>query len=406
MTQDLLTPTADDRRDAYIAHYGLLDSPPGRDLQALVELLAHVCEVPKAAVNIITSTTQHQVVATGFDPTICTREDSMCGIVMNDARPVVVADASLDPRFADNPFVNGEIGNVRFYASAALTTSDGTPIGRLCVFDRAPHELTAMQRQALETLAAQVMDLFDLRVRSLELERSLQDLIEARDELSRSNEQLAHFAGQVSHDLRAPLTAILANAEMLMLEDPVATDPDVASMVDAVSASGQRMAAMIDSMLSNAQEGGQLREHTTHLNDVFDHALADLDTVVTSSAAQVVVDDLPTVTGDAQMLYSVALNLLTNALKFTRPDQPARVHVSSQQVDGAFRIRVQDNGIGIPSDQRESVFALFARADASAAGNGVGLTTVRQTVEAHGGRVGIEAAEGGGTTVWFDLPHQ
>lgn len=408
MTQDIGTSTspeaADERRDALIAHYRLLDTPPGRDLQALVDLLARICEVPLAAVNIVTSTQQHQIVASGFDPIICTLEDSMCAVVMNEQRPVVVADARLDPRFAANPFVNGEIGEVRFYASAPLTTSDGSPIGRLCVFDFEPHELSNVQRQALGTLAEQVMDLLELRVRGQEMEVLLRDLTEARDELSRSNEQLAHFAGQVSHDLRSPLTAILANAEMLAMETSISTDADLASMVGAVGESGHRMASMIDDILAYARKRGQLRIESTPLVEVFEHALADVSATVASAEASVDVDELPTVPADPQMMYSVALNLLTNALKFARPGVRPQIWVSAQVGDGTTRIRVQDNGGGIPADRRESVFTLFSRGDTTTEGHGVGLATTRRIVEAHGGRVGIEDAPGGGTIVWFDLP--
>lgn len=406
MAHDTTSVEADQRLDENIAHYQVLGTPPGRDLQALVDLLARICEVPLAAVNIITSTEQHQVVASGFDPTICKREDSMCAVVMDEKRPVVVADARLDSRFASNPFVNGEIGNARFYASAALTASDGSPIGRLCVFDSVPHELTDVQVQALGTLAEQVMDLFELRVRERELELTLRDLTVARDELTRSNEQLALFAGQISHDLRSPLTAILAYAEMLGMEPTITSDPDLASMVGGVGESGQRMATMIDQILSYAREGGQLHLESTRLGDVFEHVLADLATSIESGHASVVVDHLPTVVADAQMLYSVALNLLTNALKFTRPGVPAQIHVSAQVRDGVCRVRVQDNGTGIAADRRESVFALFARGDTATEGHGVGLATTRQVVQAHGGQVGIDDADGGGTTVWFDLPQR
>ncbi len=404
MTQDIRPGGTDQQRDAHIAHYQLLETSPGRDLQALVDLLARICEVPLAAVNIITSTQQHQVVASGFDPAICTREDSMCAVVMDEPRPVVVADARLDPRFAGNPFVTGEIGEVRFYASAALTTADGSPIGRLCVFDSVPHELTDVQLQALGTLAEQVMDLFELRVRGRELETSLRELTEARDELNRSNEQLAHFAGQVSHDLRSPLTAILANAEMLAMEPTVSSDTDLASMVGSVGESGQRMATMIDDILAYARKGGQLQREATDLDQVFGHALTDLTATIDDTAATIDVGELPTIDADPQMLYSVALNLLTNALKFTRPGVPPRIRVSAEANDDTVRVRVQDNGTGIPEHRRDAAFELFARGDTSTQGHGVGLATTRRIVEAHGGQIGIAEPAGGGTTVWFDLP--
>ena len=127
----MTTPTADEA----IARYRALDEPGGRDLHALAELAALVCGVPNAAINLITRDHQHQIAAAGIDPSVCSREDSMCAVVLDDTRTVVAPDASADPRFAANPFVSGVIDTVRFYASAPLTTPDGTTIGRLCVFD-------------------------------------------------------------------------------------------------------------------------------------------------------------------------------------------------------------------------------------------------------------------------------
>src|SRR5690348_16842442 len=125
--------------DEAIARYGALEKDGGRDLQALAELAALVCGVPNSAINLITRDHQHQIAAAGIDPSVCSREDSMCAVVIDDARTVVASDASADPRFASNPFVSGEIDTVRFYASAPLITPDGTTIGRLCVFDNQPH---------------------------------------------------------------------------------------------------------------------------------------------------------------------------------------------------------------------------------------------------------------------------
>ena len=93
-------------RQASIEGLGVLDTLPTRDLQALVELTAHAFNVPTAAINLITSTHQHQIAAAGFEPSVCAREDSMCAAVLEQPT-VTVADARLDDRFADNPFVTG-----------------------------------------------------------------------------------------------------------------------------------------------------------------------------------------------------------------------------------------------------------------------------------------------------------
>ncbi|MEH3032669.1 MAG: GAF domain-containing sensor histidine kinase [Aeromicrobium erythreum] len=401
-----MTDFAEDR-EREISRYAILSSPAGQELQDLVDLVAQVCDVPTAAINIISRDHQHQVATAGFDPSVCSREDSMCAAVIHEVDPVIVADATADDRFATNPFVTGVIGSVRFYASAPLVTPDGTTLGRLCVFDDEPRELTAAQRRALVTLARQVMDTLELRYRSRELERSMAELAAARDELRRSNQHLAVFAGQVSHDLRSPLTAILATTELLATEPAVELDAELGSMVNLVNQAGHRMNRMIEEMLGYALEGGRLSLASTPVAHVVSLVQTDLGPVVDQTGAEVVVGDLPTVMADADMLYSVVLNLMTNALKFGRPGVTPKIEVTAERTDLGWRVTVADNGVGIPADQREAVFAHGSRVAEQAddvAGHGIGLSTTRRLVEAHGGRVGADESAAGGAAVWFELP--
>ncbi len=379
-----------DQQEQELERYRVLTEPVGRDLQALVDLVAQACDVPKAAINVISRNHQHQIVATaGIEPSVCARSDSMCAAVLSESGAVVVPDATQDARFAENPFVTGVIGDVRFYASSPLVTPDGVHLGRLCLFDESTRTLTPEQETSLRTVADQVMDVLELRLRTRELERA--------------NHHLALFAGQVSHDLRSPLTAILANVELLATEPAVATDDDLGSVVRAVSDAGRRMNRMIEEMLDFAVQGGRLTLVETPLEHVFSLALADLDPVVRQGGATVTVQPLPTLPVDADMLYSVVLNLLTNALKFTRPGVPAQVTVTAQQHGDAWRVVVADNGRGIEPARRHEVFELFDRGD-DPDGHGIGLATTRRLVQAHGGRVGVGDSADGGAAVWFELP--
>lgn len=407
MTNRTSTTTALDtaeRRDHALAGYDVLDHAPARELQALVDIAAQVCAVPRAAINLITSTEQQQIATTGFAASICAREDSMCAAVLEHTDRVVVPDARQDDRFRENPFVTGILGTVRFYASAPLRTPDGVIIGRLCVFDHAPRELDAAQEGALGALAERVVDVLELRLRTRELEGSLSALTRARDELHRSNEALSVFAGQVSHDLRSPLTAIMASTEMLGQQPSVLEDAMAQRLVATAFRSATRMAGLMEQILSHAQVGAQLLTTETDLDAVLGAVLEDLAPRLTARSATVSVGPLPVVVVDDQQIYSVLLNLVSNAVKYSRPDVPPVITVSASRRRGAWRISVRDNGIGIPVGEREMVFGLFNRIETSVDGSGIGLATVKRIIEAHGGRIGIDSVDGPGTEVWFDLP--
>src|SRR5687768_7695619 len=124
----------DAARVATLERYEVLDTPPRSELLALVDLAARVAGVPMATINLITDTEQHQVATYGFDGRVCSYDDAMCTAVVEGGAPIVTYDARDDERFRSNPFVTGDRGSVRFYASHPLTSPDGVTVGTLCVF--------------------------------------------------------------------------------------------------------------------------------------------------------------------------------------------------------------------------------------------------------------------------------
>lgn len=400
---------ADAARTGEIERYDVLSSPAGRELQALVELAAQIFDVPTAAINLITGSQQRQVATAGIEPSDCARSDSMCATVLSEEGAVVVSDTHLDPRFQDNPFVTGVIGAVRFYASAPLLSSNGVPIGRLCVFDEEPRAITSRQEQGLGILAHRVMDVLELRFKTHQLEQAFGELTRAQSELRRSNEALMHFAGQVSHDLRNPLQAIRSNAELLASEPAVEDDPDLAFVVTQITECCVEMGGLIREVLAHARSGSLPRRRPTDLRTVVDRALRDLGHQVEESAATITVGELHEVYADPDLIYAVVVNLLSNAVKFRRPDVPPTVQIQAERHADRDRVIVSDDGRGIPPGTEEAVFLPYVRADDDAtgegpAGHGIGLATVHRIVQAHGGDVALMAREGGGTQVWFELP--
>lgn len=386
----MTSPITDRARAAEIERYGVLAEPPRADLMAIAEVAAQLARTPKSTINLITDVEQHQVATYGFTGGVSPCDDSMCAVVLDAGEPIVLPDASQDDRFRDNPFVNGVIDELRFYATHQLTTPNGIVIGTLCVFDNEVRELSDEQEHALVALADRVVDLLELELRTRELKRS--------------NEQLAAFAGQVSHDLRNPLTAVSMALKTIDddLEVAAEPDPDLAFLVRRAIGGADRMESLIRDLLAFARVGGEMQRVQVDLNAV----LADVreDLAVPLAGATLEVADLPKVTGDPVQLRAVVQNLVANAAKFTRPGEPARIEVGADRLDGHWRIEVCDHGPGVPEDQRERVFQPLARVDESIDGSGIGLTTCRRIVEAHGGRIGLTEAPGGGTCAWFELP--
>jgi signal transduction histidine kinase len=382
------------RREA-IAQYRLVGEPSEPDLQGLVELAATICGVPTAVINIIDDRMQHQIAAVGIQAASCAREDSMCAAVISTPGRVVVPDARLDERFARSGFVTGEIAHVRFYASSPLITPAGVAIGTLCVFDDVVGELSDASSRALDLLAHQVIDVLELR-------RVQRDLIE-------SNASLEHFAVQVSHDLRNPLTALTGFIELASDSPEMAAAPRAAQSLVRAEAAAGRMTSMVTDLLDFARMGGT-RPHLVEVDvaDTVDAVLEDLDGALVRTGAEVTVDASARVIADDTLLRVLLQNLIANAVKFTvAAEKTPTIRVSVEVLPDGWRISVDDNGEAVDPELRERVFEPMQRGHGGEVpGIGIGLATCRRIIDAHRGSIGLDASPAGGTRAWFVLPLQ
>jgi signal transduction histidine kinase len=387
------TTQEDAERARALAAYEVLDGEPRKDLQALVELASRVSGIPMATINLISETQQHQVATWGFPSSICERRDSMCArVIESGTDPVMLSDARDDDRFVDNAHVNGELASVRFYAAHPLLTPTGVVIGTLCLYDVETHEVDPDLAHLMETLAAQVVDVLELGLTTRELEA-------ANSQLARANERLSAFAGQVSHDLKNPLSAIAMSLELAMDEVEADGETMVVPLLDRAARGAERMNAMIADLLAFAQ-GRQPAFEDVHTGEVVKAVLEDLDGA--TAGHTIVVGDLPIVCADPVHLRVVLQNLIANALKFS--PEGGSVVVSGTSSRTGHRLQVADDGPGVPPEERERVFEPMVRLDKTKPGTGIGLATCRRIIEAHGGAIGIDDNPGGGAVVWFELP--
>ncbi|THE07755.1 GAF domain-containing sensor histidine kinase [Microbacterium oleivorans] len=386
--------TADDAiRRAIIEQYGVLGGAPEPDLQGLVQLAATVCGVPTAVINIIDDRFQHQIAAVGIEPAVCSREDSMCAVVFRKPGHTVVSDATLDERFAGNPFVTGEVANVRFYASSPLVTPSGVPIGTICIFDDKPRELPEDESAALALIAHQIVDVLELR----RLTR----------ELGESNEQLENFAAQVAHDLRNPLTALTGYIELASEVPEVAGLPAASRALARAESVADRMSGMIARLLDYASVGGApIRRSAVDIAPLVAATMEDLRTGGHDHGAEVTVDASVLVPADPTLLGVLMQNLVGNAVKFAGAGGlTPQIAVAVGTVVAGVRITVDDNGPGVPLAERELVLEPLERgSNVDVPGFGIGLATCRRIVESHGGRMGIDDSPSGGARLWVVLP--
>jgi signal transduction histidine kinase len=218
-------------------------------------------------------------------------------------------------------------------------------------------------------------------------------------EQRRMEAELRSYADIVAHDLREPVAnmALLVRALEQRADEP--PRPEVLRMLREGIGRAQEL---IEAVLAYARLG-ELRSEHVALGELMGEVAADLRPNLAKAGATLSVGELPEVAGDPLQLRRVLQNLVGNAVKF-RGEEAPHVEVSALRDSAEWVVTVRDNGVGVDPDQATRIFGMFSRVDSKADGVGIGLAICRRVVEAHGGRIWVEPATGGGSAFRFTMP--
>ncbi len=239
------------------------------------------------------------------------------------------------------------------------------------------------------------------------LKRYAAELKEYAWNLKRSNEDLERFAYVSSHDLQEPLRAIVSYTQLLERRYKGQLGSDADEYIHYIVDGGKRMQALIHDLLEYSRVVNRGRPfETADTEAVLAAVVQDLRSGIEESGAVVTYDPLPAVLADPTQLKQVFLNLIANAIKFRREDEPPRIHVAAERTGEMVRFSVRDNGIGIEPQYRDRIFVIFQRLHGREQyeGTGIGLPLCKRIVERHGGTIGVESEPGTGSTFYFTLP--
>lgn len=221
--------------------------------------------------------------------------------------------------------------------------------------------------------------------------------------LAASNRELDQFAYVASHDLKAPLRGI-ANLSQWIEEDLGEVPDEVRNHLELMRGRVHRMEGLIDGILEFSRAGRVHDEPDRVPVEKLLHEIIEL--LAPPPEAEIRIEgEMPILTTERVPLQQVLMNLIGNALKYTRRPDP-RVVIRTRQIDGVHEFSVSDNGPGISSEYRDRVFAIFQTLQArdEVEGTGIGLSLVKKQVESRGGRVWIETSDEGGAAFFFTWP--
>jgi signal transduction histidine kinase len=257
----------------------------------------------------------------------------------------------------------------------------------------------SLQRRQSELEAAH----FQISLHNTDLERKV---AERTSELEHLNKELEAFSYSVSHDLRAPLRHMNGFAQMLGQNPLFQSEPQVKRQLGLIVSSANQMGVLVDDLLSFSRMGRQpLHLRTVNLDSMVKEVVADLQSQENGRAIEWLISSLPEVQADPPLMRQVWVNLISNALKYTRGKPSAVVFVSCQRSDNELIFSVRDNGAGFDMAYADKLFGVFQRLHSAEEfeGTGIGLANVRRIIDRHGGRTWAEGKIDEGATIWFSL---
>jgi K+-sensing histidine kinase KdpD len=245
---------------------------------------------------------------------------------------------------------------------------------------------------------------------SMARRRTEDALRRAHDELEAKSKELEAFAYSVSHDLRAPLRHVVGYTELLHKRAAATLDPTSQRYMTTIQDSARRMGVLIDDLLAFSRVGRvEMQTVAVNLDQLVKEALSEVRPETDGREIVWKIGRLPTVPGDRAMLRLAFVNLVSNAVKFTRPRPRAEIEIGSAEGSPEeVVVFVRDNGVGFDMKYVDKLFGVFRRLHQAEEfeGTGIGLASVQRIVQRHRGRVWAEGVVDQGATFYFAVPTQ
>ena len=233
------------------------------------------------------------------------------------------------------------------------------------------------------------------------------DLAARNAELVAANHEMEDFSYSVAHDLRAPIRHMSSYVELLNKKLGSQAGDEAKHYINVIAGASKKMSNLIDDLLTFFRMGRtEIIKTTVNITGIVVDAIKGMAPDIKDRAVEWKIGVLPDVYGDANMLGSAIVNLISNAIKYTAPRAKAEIEIGCTEEADKFTFFVKDNGIGFDMKYADKIFGVFQRLHPSNEyeGTGIGLANVQRIISRHGGRTWAEGVVGQGAVFYFSIP--
>jgi two-component system CheB/CheR fusion protein len=293
------------------------------------------------------------------------------------------------------------------YVGTTLWSSGGQPIGLIALIGRKPLLNPELAEWMLRMVAVRAAGELERKKTEEELKTLNRELQATTSELKAAYNDMESFSYAASHDLRAPLRTIEGLCKIILEDHADKLDDKGKDLLNRVRNNTEKMSRLITDLLAFSRVSTkEIRKAEFNMEELARKLVAELKPAIGERKVTFEIKQLPSAYGDFFMVNQVLVNLLTNALKFTQPRDPAVIEVGGYAENGENIYYVRDNGIGFDMQLSDKLFGLFQRlhSEKEVEGSGIGLVIVKNIIGKHGGRVWAEGRPGEGAAFYFTLP--
>ncbi len=382
----------------------ILDTEAEKDFDLLIQLAKKHFDVPIALISFVDKDRQWFKSCTGVDISETSRDVAFCAHAILEDTPLIVYDTHKDDRFKNNPLVTGE-PYIRFYAGVPLKSEDGYNLGTFCIVDTKPRK--KFNKDDLTSLT-QYAELVESLLKTRRTNMQIQEAHDAK----------SAFVAHMSHELRTPLNVVVGTSQILA-EKKSSLSADTQELIKSLRTSSEALLEIVNSVLDLSS----LEAKSFSLSDEpfsFEMLFQEIISIMTPRAREkriafnIDYADLrgTTYMGDKVRIKQILINILNNAIKFTKEGAVTLKAGYSRQTNtnglADIEFQIIDTGMGIAEEDVTRIFKSFEKAHQTThyEGTGLGLSIVKNFLNEMDGKINVESRLGFGTKFFVTLPNR